>query len=159
MQHSPDSGPDVITFPPVIVGIGLGISLVARKLLPVPLTPDGLAVPRKLVGISLIAAGGALAAWSAGTFLKAGTNVSPHQPATALVEEGPFRYTRNPIYIGGSAVYCGITLLLNNVWGLVMLPIITTVLQRGVIEREEEYLHTLFGEDYDAYTERVPRWL
>ena len=75
------------------------------------------------------------------------------------MERGPYRYTRNPIYLGGSAVYTGITLLLNNLWGILLLPVSTVILQRGVIEREEQYLRDRFGDDYDAFTERVPRWL
>jgi protein-S-isoprenylcysteine O-methyltransferase Ste14 len=159
MLHRAPDAPNVITFPPLILLAGLGLSLIARMVRKAPLAPEGMAGPRKVLGGALIAAGCATAAWSARTFQQAGTDISPHQPATALVESGPFRYTRNPIYLGGSAVYTGITLLLNNLWGIVLLPVITTVLQRGVIEREEQHLHARFGDDYDDYTRRVPRWL
>lgn len=159
MQHTSPDAPNVITFPPLIPLAGLGLSLIGRMLHRVPLMPDRLAGPRKLAGVASIAAGAATAAWSARTFQQAGTDISPHQPATTLVESGPFRYTRNPIYLGGSAVYTGITLLLNNLWGVLLLPVVLAVLQRGVIEREEEHLRARFGDDYAAYTERVPRWL
>jgi protein-S-isoprenylcysteine O-methyltransferase Ste14 len=159
MDRNATGGPNVIVFPPLIPLAGLGLSLVARLVRRAPIVPGWLAGPRKRLGVTLIAAGFGIAGWGALTFQRADTSVSVHDPATTLVEDGPYRYTRNPIYVGGSAVYTGITLLLNNLWGIVLLPVVITVLQRGVIEREERYLRARFGEAYDAYTERVPRWL
>ena len=159
MHHRSPDAPDVIAFPPLIFAAGLGLSLVGRLLRRTPIAPDGWAGPRKGVAVALIAAGLGLMGWSARTFRQAETSVSVHQPATALVESGPFRYTRNPIYLGTSAVYSGVTLLLNNLWGFLLLPAVLAVVQRGVIEREEAHLRARFGDAYDDYTERVPRWL
>jgi protein-S-isoprenylcysteine O-methyltransferase Ste14 len=159
MDHNATDHPDVITFPPLIYLAGLGLSLAAKLLGRLPITPKWLGRPRRKAGIALIGAGVGMAIWGARTFQEAGTNISPHQPASALVEEGPYQYTRNPIYIGMTAVYSGITLLLNNLWGFLVLPGVLAVLERGVIEREETYLRATFGDAYDEYTERIPRWL
>lgn len=159
MHDNATDHPDVITFPPLIYLAGLGLSLAAKLLGGLPITPKWLGRPRRKAGLGLIAAGVGMAIWGARTFQEAGTDISPHQPASALVEDGPYQYTRNPIYIGMTAVYSGITLLLNNLWGFLLLPGVLAVMQRGVIEREEAYLRAKFGDAYDEYTERIPRWL
>jgi protein-S-isoprenylcysteine O-methyltransferase Ste14 len=159
MQHDQTEGPDVITIPPLIPLAGLGLSLVARMLWKLPILPRWLSGPRKRFGIALIAGGFLTGLWGARTFQEAGTHLNPEHAATALVESGPFQYTRNPIYIGMSAIYSGITLLLNNMWGVLLLPAVIAAFQRGVIEREEAHMRARFGDAYEEYTERVPRWL
>jgi protein-S-isoprenylcysteine O-methyltransferase Ste14 len=159
MDHNSTDHPDVITFPPLIYLAGLGLSLAAKLLVRLPITPKWLRRPRRKAGFALIATGIGVAAWGARTFQEADTSISPHDPATTLVESGPYEYTRNPIYIGMTAVYSGITLLLNNFWGFLLLPGVLVVVQRGVIEREEAHLRATFGDAYDEYTERIPRWL
>jgi protein-S-isoprenylcysteine O-methyltransferase Ste14 len=159
MHDKSTDHPDVITFPPLIYLAGLGLSVFARLLGRLPITPKWLGRPRRKAGFALIAAGAGMAAWGARTFQEADTSISPHDPATTLVETGPYQYTRNPIYIGMTAVYSGITLLLNNLWGVLLLPGVLTAMERGIIEREEAYLRVKFGDAYDEYTERIPRWL
>jgi protein-S-isoprenylcysteine O-methyltransferase Ste14 len=160
MRHNASERPDVITFPPLIYLGAIGLSFVARFMFRrLPIAPKWLAGPRRKAGFGLITAGMGIMAWGAGTFQKAGTNISTHQPALTLVEEGPYRYTRNPIYIGMTAAYSGITLLLNNLWGLLLLPPLLTFVERNVIEREEAHLRARFGDAYDEFTERIPRWL
>jgi protein-S-isoprenylcysteine O-methyltransferase Ste14 len=160
MQHDASERPDVFTFPPLIYLGAIVLSLLARLLFRrLPIAPKWLAGPRRKAGFGLIAAGMGVMAWGAGTFQKAGTNISTHQPALTLVEEGPYRYTRNPIYIGMTTVYGGITLLLNNLWGIILLPPLLTFMERNVIEREEQHLRARFGDAYDEFTSRIPRWL
>jgi len=160
MRHNASERPDVVTHPPVFYLAAIGISLVARLLIArLPITPRWLRGPRRKSGFALIAAGFATMAWGAATFQRAGTNLTVHDPALALVEEGPFRYTRNPIYIGMTAAYSGVTLLLNNLWGIILLPALLTFIERNVIEREEEHLRARFGDAYDDYAIRIPRWL
>jgi len=67
--------------------------------------------------------------------------------------------TRNPIYIGFTLLYFGIAILATSIWMLLLLVPLLIVLQRGVVEREEAYLETKFGEAYEKYQARVPRWL
>jgi protein-S-isoprenylcysteine O-methyltransferase Ste14 len=106
-----------------------------------------------------VAIGFALAALSARNFRLAGTSVVPGEPSTALVETGPYRFTRNPIYIGFVLAYFGLSIMLTSLWVLLLLIPVLMVLQRGVVEREEDYLEQQFGDGYRKYKVRVPRWL
>lgn len=90
---------------------------------------------------------------------RAGTPVRPNQPTTAIVTDGPYRYTRNPLYLALTGVYTGISLIVNALWPLVLLVAVLFVIQWGVVAREERYLEGKFGESYLAYKRRVRRWL
>lgn len=90
---------------------------------------------------------------------RAHTNIDPRQPTTTIVVEGPYRFTRNPIYLSLTLLYSGLTVLFNALSGLLLLPIALIILRRGVIEREERYLERKFGEQYLSYKQRVRRWL
>jgi protein-S-isoprenylcysteine O-methyltransferase Ste14 len=92
-------------------------------------------------------------------FHRAGTSAKPWRPATALVLTGPYRFTRNPMYLGFTLLYLGITLWVNSVWPLLILPVVVVVMDRGVIAREEAYLEARFGEEHRRYKARVRRWV
>ena len=92
-------------------------------------------------------------------FGRAGTNVKPWKPSTALVLEGPYRYTRNPMYLAMLLLYMAGGLLLDTVYWVPLLAPLLLVMNRGVIQREERYLETLFGEEYRQFKGRVRRWL
>ncbi|MBA2391346.1 MAG: isoprenylcysteine carboxylmethyltransferase family protein, partial [Ktedonobacteraceae bacterium] len=77
----------------------------------------------------------------------------------ALLVQGPYRFTRNPIYLSMTALYTGIALLANTLWPILFLPGVFFVMTRGVIEREEAYLERKFGSQYVAYKEKVRRWI
>jgi protein-S-isoprenylcysteine O-methyltransferase Ste14 len=91
--------------------------------------------------------------------VRSGTNVIPNQPTLAIVTDGPFRYTRNPLYIGATLAYTGLALIFNSFWPLLLLPALLMVIHWGVVRREERYLEAKFGTLYLAYKDRVPRWL
>jgi len=93
------------------------------------------------------------------TIRRAQTPVSPYKPTTALVTDGPFRFSRNPIYASDTLIYVGLSLVLNALWALALMPVLIWIVQVGVIAREEEYLAHRFGDDYDRYRRRVRRWL
>lgn len=93
------------------------------------------------------------------TFRRAGTSVVPVRPARALVERGPYRFTRNPMYLGLAVLYVGVSLLIERLWPLALLPVAILVIDRAVIAREERYLTARFGEAYTGYQHRVGRWL
>ena len=88
-----------------------------------------------------------------------GTNVIPTQPTTAIVETGPFRFTRNPLYLGLTLFYIGLSLLLNTCWSLFLLIPVWLVMHFAVVRREEAYLERKFGQTYIAYRQRVRRYL
>jgi protein-S-isoprenylcysteine O-methyltransferase Ste14 len=89
---------------------------------------------------------------------QAGTNVNPMQPTTALITEGPYLISRNPLYLALTMLYTSIALLGNIFWAIPLLPLILRIMNQGVIAREEQYLESKFGEQYTQYKERVPRW-
>ncbi|MFS8531163.1 methyltransferase family protein [Sphaerobacter thermophilus] len=149
----------VIAPPPLIYAAGLILGLLLGRMRPAALLPPRARGPRRAAGTALIAAGSGLGGWAVWTMARAGTGPNPRHPATALVVDGPFRYSRNPIYLSLTAIYLGITLLRNTLWPLLLLPAVLAVIRRGVIEREERYLLSRFGESYRAYQARVRRWV
>lgn len=92
-------------------------------------------------------------------FRRARTTLIPNQPASALVTHGPYRITRNPMYLSLVMLYAGVTLLLNSWWPFILLPLVILVIDRAIIAREERYLASAFPTEYEAYTRRVRRWL
>ena len=90
---------------------------------------------------------------------RARTSVNPNRPTTTLLTRGPFRMSRNPMYLGMVVQYVGLALLFNSLWAIVLLPLALVVVQLTVIKREERYLEQKFGEEYLAYKARVRRWI
>jgi protein-S-isoprenylcysteine O-methyltransferase Ste14 len=93
------------------------------------------------------------------TFWLARTTMFPFQPASRLVTHGPYRVTRNPMYLGLTIGYVGLAAVLNTVWPLLVLPVALVLLVKTVIVHEERYLSATFGAEYDDYRRRVRRWL
>ena len=89
----------------------------------------------------------------------ADTTLRTDKPVSSLVQDGPFRYSRNPGYLSLTMIYAGIAVLRNALWAILLLPLVLYVMQREVIEREERYLEGTFGEEYLAYKRRVRRWV
>ena len=114
---------------------------------------------RPTVAVLLILAWLALFIAAATRFLRAGTSIIPNKPVSAFVVNGPYRFSRNPMYVSLAALYLGVTLLLNSWWPVVLLPLVLIVMQRAVIAREERYLLHRFPVEYAAYCSRVRRWL
>lgn len=94
-----------------------------------------------------------------GAMRRAKTSVNPYRPTTALLTGGPFRLTRNPMYLAMTIQYLGLSLLFNALWAIVLLPVALLVVQYAVIKREERYLEQTFGEQYLSYKAKVRRWI
>lgn len=158
MTESP-THPD-IRFPPPLLFLGgfLAAWLLDRRAR-MPLLGSGALQFRWETGYGFVAAGLILMFAGLTTFFRAGTTPLPHRPASRLVTSGPYRITRNPMYLGFTAVYLGGAVLINSLWPLLFLPVVLLLLTRAVIEREERYLATAFGAEYAAYCRRVRRWL
>lgn len=101
----------------------------------------------------------AIGIWGRKTMHGAGTNISPLKPSINLVNTGPFRFSRNPLYVAMMLLYLGLTLLFNSWWGVALLIPVLVVLHIGVVRREERYLERKFGEEYLAYRSQVRRYL
>ena len=156
MDSAPRDAPGVIAPPPLIFGIFWLVGWLIHLTFPVHLLPQGWT---RAVGGVVTALGIALAMWGRRAMTQVGTDPNPYKPSTALTQGGPFRFTRNPLYLAMTTLYLGLTLLANALWPLVFLPGVLVVVQRGVIEREERYLNRKFGEAYREYSARVRRWL
>ncbi len=153
MNNAAPKTPGVIAPPPLIAVGWFVAGLLAERAVPLP-RPGA-----RPLGLILGAGAALLAGWAVQTMRGANTPLSPYEPATVLVTQGPFRLTRNPIYLGGTLLYAGLALLLDRIGPLLLLPGLLITLGRGVIEREERYLVERFGEEYQRYQEDVPRWL
>ena len=92
-------------------------------------------------------------------FVRAGTPVIPFKPTTALVVDGPYRFSRNPIYLGMAALYVALAFGLGIMWSLVFQPLVIVAVDRLIIAREEPDLERKFGQEYVAYKNRVRRWV
>jgi protein-S-isoprenylcysteine O-methyltransferase Ste14 len=114
---------------------------------------------RPILAAVLILAWLALFLAAATRFRRAGTSLIPNKPASAFVVSGPYRFTRNPMYVSLVALYLGVTFILNSWWPVVLLPVVLIVIQTTVIAREERYLRERFPVEYPAYCSRVRRWL
>jgi protein-S-isoprenylcysteine O-methyltransferase Ste14 len=154
-NRSEDRGPAIIAPPPLLYAAPLLAGFVLDLLLPLPRLPAAL----RLGGLPFLAAGIALAIWFLLAMRGAGTPVDPREATTALVQSGPFRYSRNPAYVAFTLTYLGVSLLVGARWPLVLLPVVLVIVDRGVIRREERYLEARFGSDYSGYQRHVRRWL
>ena len=147
-----------ITFPPPLIALGLLLlGLALDRVLPWRLNLEGLW--RYLCGSALIVAGAALLLAAAGGFRKAGTDLKPWKTTSAIVSQGIYGWTRNPMYLGMVLVYLGLSLILASLGALLLAPILVLLFQTQVIAREERYLEAKFGEAYVDYKARVRRWL
>jgi protein-S-isoprenylcysteine O-methyltransferase Ste14 len=150
--------PGVIALPPVIFLVFLAAAAVLEAVVPLPV-PAAHAFPGYLAGAALAVAGFVLIVRATGRFQAAGTNIPPNLPATALVVDGLYRRTRNPIYLGMTLVYLGLSVAAGSFWAIALAVPLVWVINTGVIAREERYLERKFGEAYRAYKARVRRWV
>lgn len=148
----------VIAFPPLLFAIALGAGLVLERFIPSkrPLLSQAAA---RVAAAPLLLGSAALAAWAMTEMKRAGTPIDVEEPSTALVTSGPFRCTRNPIYLALTLAYVGIALERRALFPWALLAPLLAVVQRGVIAREERYLERKFGSVYLTYKALVRRWL
>lgn len=155
-----DDAAAVRIFPPavplltVLIGVGL------NRVWPIDLgfslpTPErywigGVIVMSSILGLGL---------WSVLLFRRGGQSENPWKPTPHIEERGPFRVTRNPMYLQMVLVCIGVAVILMNWWVLVLTPVCSCSLQRFAILPEEAYLESKFGDSYLAYKRRVRRWI
>ena len=142
--------------PPLIYLTSLILGAVIHLALPVPFLPRTLAVP---LGVPLVAATIALFSYSVAIFRAAGTPVPARKPTTVIVRTGPYRFSRNPIYLAFSVFQLGIAIWVNSGWLLATLVAAVALTNYVVIRREELYLERKFCAQYLDYKAAVRRWL
>ncbi len=145
-----------IVRPPIAFACSLLSGLVLDRIWPLALTSSGV---QESAGALLVAASIALFARSAREFRKFETPVPSSRPSTTVVRTGPYRFSRNPIYLAFMLLQVGVGLWAGNGWLLVLLVPTLALISRGVIDREEQYMTEKFGEDYLRYRRSVRRWL
>jgi protein-S-isoprenylcysteine O-methyltransferase Ste14 len=142
--------------PPLIYLAGLALGWLLGAWHPLGRIPAPL---RWTLGGALAVAGLCLLLPALRAMRRAGTAIAPTRPTTRLVVGGPFRVTRNPLYLSLVLLYAALAVLTRTLWALILLPAVVVVLQRVVIAREEAYLERRFGDEYRAYRARVRRWI
>ena len=142
--------------PPLIYLASIAMGLILHLVWPRPLLSD---VTLAILGGVLIVASLLLFGSSVQRFRAAGTPVPARKPTTAIVRSGPYRFTRNPIYLAFSLLQLGIAVWVNSWWLVATLAAAVAIIHWVVVPREERYLETKFGSAYLAYKASVRRWL
>jgi protein-S-isoprenylcysteine O-methyltransferase Ste14 len=156
MPSSERSSPGVHVPPPLVYAAGLALGLWMSTRMPSPWLPVTVcrASGRVLMAGSLVPA---LAAFFC--FFRARTTVRPDRPASSLVTNGPYRFTRNPMYVSLTLLYAGVATFYQSIWAWLFLPIVVVYIDRRVIRFEEGFLERRFGADYTRYCSQVRRWI
>jgi len=157
--EAPPQHPGVHYPPPILFVAGFFLGTFLERRWPTTVHPEALRPVAVVVAWGLVAVSTALVLWAGATFARHRTAVYPNLPARRLVTGGPYRYSRNPMYVGLTVLYLAGVLWLDTLWPLLLLPLVLALLQRAVIRREERYLAAAFGDDYREFRRSVPRWL
>jgi protein-S-isoprenylcysteine O-methyltransferase Ste14 len=147
----------VVIRPPLAWALAAVAAFALDWLMPLPFLPA--AVPAGWLGGAMFVVALALFAWAIATITRAGSNVPTNRPTISIVDAGPYRFTRNPIYVGMMLALVGLAIAFDSAWPLVTLVPFALVIRYGVVAREEAYLERMFGEVYRRYRARVRRWL
>jgi len=151
----PDSANIGLARPPVIYLGSIALGIVIHFVWPVPLVPSAISTP---VGVIGTLAAVALFVYAVGTFRAAGTPVPGNRPTTTIVRTGPYRFSRNPIYLAFSLLQLAIAVWVNSLWLALTLLAAVAVMSVVVIPREERYLAARFPSEYSPYKASVRRW-
>ena len=143
-------------WPPVAIGGPLVLGWVLTGTVGDPVEPGAWRIP---FGWALVLFFAAWNGWSLWLFAHHGTGLLPGQPTEAMIEEGPYRLSRNPLYVGLLALHLALALLTASCWAAALLPASVLLVLWGAVLPEERFLHERFGPVYDAYRSRVRRWL
>ena len=142
--------------PPLVYFAAIATGSVLEFAWPTAFLPLGFAIP---LGSALVVAGVMLFLYSVARFRAVGTPVPGNRPTTAIVRTGPYRFSRNPIYVAFSLLQLGLAAWVNGLWLIATLIVALAVMTTIVIPREERYLEGKFGTEYLAYKASVRRWL
>jgi protein-S-isoprenylcysteine O-methyltransferase Ste14 len=157
MDSDPSCRPTAVPWPPVLFFGVVAAALLLNRIyrLPWPGLDDR---PARVVGYAFGVAGVALMVWGLATLHSARTNIWPHKAADRLITHGPFRFRRNPIYMGEILILLGLAQATLNFWFAVMAPVFAVAILLLAILPEERHLEARFGEEYLDYKARTRRW-
>ena len=147
---------DVKIHPPILLLLHFLAAYFLNRFFPLPFD-----FPNVLTwaGYLLVLIGLVLPFRAVSQFMQAKTTVDPHGSVTAIVTSGPYRFSRNPIYLGFVCLLIGFLFIFRSYWGLILSPVFIVLMNILVIRHEEAYLEKKFGEQYTSYKSRVRRWL
>lgn len=148
--------PRVIVLPPALYAGAFVVGLLLEFFWRTSVVGPGLRIG---LGAALVLIGFALMVSGLRAFRTAGTNIEVYRPATSLVITGPYRFARNPIYVGMTMAYIGAAVLVDSLWALALVVPVLVIMDYGVVRREEQYLAEKFGGAYREYTRTVRRWV
>jgi protein-S-isoprenylcysteine O-methyltransferase Ste14 len=143
-------------YPPAFLLLAVVLMLGLHFLAPVK---QVIASPYRYLGVIPLSVGVAVVLWAAGIFRRVGTAIKPFEQSTVLVVDGPYRLSRNPIYLGMVCALIGVGVMLGTLTPFVVAPIFAYWIDRRFIQVEESMLGETFGSEYHAYKTRVRRWL
>jgi protein-S-isoprenylcysteine O-methyltransferase Ste14 len=152
----PPDNPGVIAFPPLIWLVNAVISVLVHLFIRLPIMRYSMCL---VCGIVFIILAPTLALSALITMKATGTNVDPGKPALVIVRGGPFRFTRNPMYLALCLLQIALGFFLNDWITLMFVVPLALIFHYGVVLREERYLTAKFGEPYLQYKRQVPRWI
>jgi protein-S-isoprenylcysteine O-methyltransferase Ste14 len=159
MASSPNDTAGITILPPFVYFAGLVGGYILQFIWWVPIAPPILDVAIRILGIVLVLAGGSLIFMAMSRFQIADTPPHPHEPTRTLTFDGPFRYTRNPMYLGMALILGGLAFIGNALFPLLALIPVIWWIRTQVIDKEERYLEAKFGAPYLDFKRRVRRWL
>ena len=148
----------IAAHPPVIFGIVLAVGFLINWLFPLTIM-DNPGTLSKVLANSLFVVSGVVMVTTTRLMLRKKTDPRPDRPTARIVNEGFFRYSRNPLYLSLMMIYSGIAIHANSLWLVFFLPVLLLGLERGVVLREEKYLEGKFGDEYLKYKNKVRRWI
>jgi len=155
----PLRSPWVVAPPPAFFVASFMAGVALARVAPLPLVGASMYALARAIGIGAIVAASVLILSAPVLFLRHRTTIVPHGKARSLIIAGPYRITRNPMYVGLTAAYIGAALVVNLLWPLLFVVLPLWVLQTKTIPFEERSLLAIFGDEYRAYQRRVRRWL
>jgi len=150
--------PNTIPWPPIITLAAIAIGWIAQRIEPL----DWIYEISQLIwqlGVVIVIVALSIAAWAFLTFKSINTTVMPNKAASHLATTGPFRWSRNPIYVADIMVISGIALASGNAWMLITAAVAIFAIEEFAIKREEKHLLAKFGADWTQYSNRVRRWI
>jgi protein-S-isoprenylcysteine O-methyltransferase Ste14 len=154
---APDDDHAGVAFrPPVLLGAVLITVFALKRLFHPHVVSQSIALS---AGPAVTILAVAFAVWAVITMKRGGSSVPTHLPTDAIVRRGPYRLSRNPIYVSMIGLLLGVGIWSDNVWFLPLVIVFAGLLQWGVISREENYLERKFGDEYASYKSKVRRWL
>ena len=155
MSQTDQDSPHVIAIPPILFTGGFVAALILQWLVPFWPFPD---MVWKIVGFILAILSGILSL-SAFIVMRRKTNIDVRKPTLDIVSDGPYKFTRNPLYLSLVLLSLGIGMFFDFPWMIVALIVIVPIMHFGVIRREERYLEGKFGDLYLIYKAEVRRWI